>query len=90
MISSSTSAPVCVDQWKHCSGEVPVRWAICCTTNPSHRLTRSMRSALDTLNLDRLDVVHAGTARYRLAPRVRALPLGELAHVLEPVGSSME
>ncbi len=42
------------------------------------RLTRSMRSAVETLKLDRLDVVHAGTERYRMAERVRALPAGEL------------
>ena len=42
------------------------------------RLTRSMRSAMETLNLDSLDVVHAGTQRYRLAPGVRALPAREL------------
>ena len=42
------------------------------------RLTRSMRSAVDTLKLDWLDVVHAGTERYRLAERVYALPAGEL------------
>ena len=46
------------------------------------RLTRSMRSALETLNLDRLDVVHAGTERYRLGPLVRALPAGELVGAL--------
>ena len=51
----------------------------------SPRLTRSMRSALETLNLDRLDVVHAGTRRYRLAPRVRALPAAELAATLSPL-----
>ena len=42
------------------------------------RLTRSMRSAVETLGLDRLDVVHAGAERYRLAEKVRALPAGEL------------
>ena len=47
------------------------------------KLTRSMRSALETLNLDRLDVVHAGTERYRLAPNVRALPAAELAEILD-------
>ena len=46
------------------------------------RLTRSMRSALETLNLDQLDVVHAGIRRYRLARRVRALPAVELASIL--------
>lgn len=46
------------------------------------RLTRSMRSALETLNLDHLDVVHAGTERYQLASNVRALPAAELADTL--------
>ena len=49
------------------------------------RLTRSMRSAVETLGLDRLDVVHAGTERYRLAERVRALPAGELVGTLRPL-----
>ena len=42
------------------------------------RLTRSMRSAMETLRLDSLDVVHAGTETYRLAHGVRALPAREL------------
>ncbi|MDE2719530.1 MAG: ATP-binding protein [Gemmatimonadota bacterium] len=46
------------------------------------RLTRSMRSALETLNLDRLDIVHAGMRRYRLARRVRALPAAEIVSIL--------
>ena len=49
------------------------------------RLTRSMRSALETLNLDRLDVIHAGTERYQLAESVRALPAVELAGALRAV-----
>ncbi len=49
------------------------------------RLTRSMRSALETLKLDRLDVIHAGTERYRLGERVRALPAVELAGELRAV-----
>ena len=47
------------------------------------RLTRSMRSAMETLKLDSLDVVHAGTKRYRLAPGVRALPASELERALQ-------
>ena len=35
-------------------------------------VTPSMRSALRDLNLDRLDVVHAGAESFRLAPRVYA------------------
>ncbi|WP_419862334.1 ATP-binding protein [Candidatus Palauibacter sp.] len=46
------------------------------------RLTRSMRSALETLDLDRLDVVHVGTEPYEMAPRVRALPAARLVDLL--------
>ena len=49
------------------------------------RLTPSMRSALETLDLQRLDVVHAGQRTYRLAPRVRALPAAQLATELRPL-----
>ncbi|MCY4400603.1 MAG: ATP-binding protein [Gemmatimonadetes bacterium] len=52
------------------------------------RLTRSMRSAVETLNLDSLDVVHAGTKRYRLGPQVRALPAGEMVGTLRALGGS--
>ncbi len=46
------------------------------------RMTRSMRSAMETLRLDRLDVVHAGERQYRLAAKVRALPLRDLKTTL--------
>ena len=49
------------------------------------RLTPSMRSALATLGLERLDVVHAGTDRYRLAPKIRALPAADLAKTFRPL-----
>ena len=52
------------------------------------KLTRSMRSALETLNLDRFDVVHAGAERYRLADGVRALPAADLADTLAPLPGS--
>ena len=45
----------------------------------------SMRSAFETLGLDRLDVVHAGTETYALAPGIRALPAARLATVLRPL-----
>ena len=48
-------------------------------------LTPSMRSALETLKLDRLDVVHAGSDRYAIAPRVRALPAAQLVSELRPL-----
>lgn len=43
------------------------------------RVTASMRSALENLRLDRLDVVHAGTKSYPLGDRIRALSLMEVA-----------
>lgn len=42
------------------------------------QLTPSMRSALATLKLDRLDVVHTGRETFPLAARVRAVPLQHL------------
>ena len=49
------------------------------------RLTTSMRSAVETLDLQRLDVVHAGQRLYRLAPCVRALPAAQLSTELRPL-----
>lgn len=49
-------------------------------------LTRSMRSSFDTLKLDRLDVIHAGTRRYQLTERIRALPAAEMNTALRPIG----
>ena len=49
------------------------------------RLTASMRSAVETLDLQRLDVVHAGQRLYKLAPRVRALPAARLSTELRPL-----
>ena len=49
------------------------------------RLTASMRSAFETLRLDRLDVVHAGAERFALAKGVRALPASLLATTLRPL-----
>lgn len=46
------------------------------------RLTPSMRSAFATLELERLDVIHAGTERYQLAPGIHALPATQLAATL--------
>ena len=42
------------------------------------RLTRSMTVSLDTLRLDRIDVVHAGSRGFRLHEKVRAVPMQEL------------
>lgn len=42
------------------------------------RLTRSMKSAMETLKLDSLNIVHASTKRYPLAAGIEALPASEL------------
>ena len=49
------------------------------------RPTPSMRSAFETLGLDRLDVVDAGTESYAMAPGIRALPAARLATELRPL-----
>ncbi len=49
------------------------------------RLTASMRVAFETLGLDRLDVVHAGSQTYRMAPGIRALPSADLTSALSPL-----
>jgi uncharacterized protein len=49
------------------------------------RLTPSMRSALEALRLDRLEVVHAGASTFSLAPRVRALPASSIVRELKPL-----
>lgn len=53
------------------------------TTAPG--LTRSMRSALQDLRLSRLDVIHAGSETFRLAPRVRAVAARRILTDLRPV-----
>lgn len=49
------------------------------------RVTRSMRSALEVLDLTRLDVVHAGAHSFPLADRIRALSLHRLLDDLAPL-----
>jgi predicted AAA+ superfamily ATPase len=50
------------------------------------RVTPSMRSALDVLALDSLDVVHAGPDTFPLAPRIRAVSARRLWADVEPLG----
>lgn len=50
------------------------------------RVTPSVRSALAHLELDRLDVVHAGSATFPLDEKIRALSLRRLLDDLEPLG----
>jgi predicted AAA+ superfamily ATPase len=49
------------------------------------RLTPSMRSAMETLRLTRLDVVHAGAKTFRLAPGIRAVAARAILEELEPL-----
>ncbi len=49
------------------------------------RLTASMRSAFETLKLDRLEVVHAGDKRFALAKGIGTLPASSLAATLQPL-----
>ncbi len=47
------------------------------TTSPV--VTPSMRSALVDLSLDRLDVIHAGSASFPLAPQILAVAASTLS-----------
>ncbi|HET6202714.1 MAG TPA: ATP-binding protein [Planctomycetota bacterium] len=49
-------------------------------------VTPSMRSALEDLKLDRLDVLHAGAETYPLAPRIRAVAASRVLQDIEPLG----
>lgn len=51
----------------------------------SPRVTPSMRAALESLDLDELIVIHAGTDSYPLAPRIRAVALTRLHEEVEPL-----
>jgi len=52
----------------------------------SPQVTPSMRSALATLDLAELVVIHAGAESYPLAPRLRAVALARLHEDLAPLG----
>jgi len=54
------------------------------TVAPS--VTRSICTAQNDLNLDRIDVVYAGDTNYPLAERIRALPLARVFKDLDPLG----
>ena len=49
------------------------------------RLTRSMTVSLDSLGLDRIDVIHAGSHRFRMHDKVRAVPIQGLLEALKPL-----
>ncbi len=49
------------------------------------KVTPSMRSALETLKLDRLDVIHAGPHLYDMADGIRAVPLASILDAIKPL-----
>lgn len=49
------------------------------------KITRSMRSALEDLNLDRLDIFHAGNDTYPMGKRIRAVALTRIHEDLRPI-----
>ena len=51
----------------------------------SPKRTRSMLVALQSLNLDRIDVVYLGDRTYPLRERIRALPIDSLGDELAPL-----
>ena len=67
------------------SGQRRLGFEVKRTTAP--RLTRSMAAVLEDLDLERLDVVHAGERTFPLARKVRALAAGELLGQIEPLRS---
>jgi predicted AAA+ superfamily ATPase len=46
-------------------------------------ITPSMKSALETLRLERIDVVHAGAATFPLSPRIRAVAARDLVSLVD-------
>ncbi|MCG3135256.1 MAG: hypothetical protein HMLKMBBP_02781 [Planctomycetes bacterium] len=65
------------------SGDRRLGFEVKRTTAPT--LTASMRTAFETLGLERLDVIHAGERTFPLAERIRALPLRRVFSALEPL-----
>jgi predicted AAA+ superfamily ATPase len=56
-----------------------------CKRTSAPRVTASMRAALETLRLDRLDVVHAGPRTFALAPRIRAIAVHDILAEIRPL-----
>jgi predicted AAA+ superfamily ATPase len=64
-------------------GQKRVGFEIKRTTVP--KITRSVRSALGDLHLDRLDIIHAGGDTYPLSDKVRAVALTRIQEDLKPL-----
>jgi predicted AAA+ superfamily ATPase len=65
-------------------GNRSIGFEVKCTEAPT--LTKSMQIAVSDLGLERLYVIHQGTDRFELAPRIEAVPveqLPELEHLLD-------
>jgi predicted AAA+ superfamily ATPase len=54
------------------------KWGFEVKLSSAPEVTRSMRIALEDLQLERLDVIHAGTETFPMAPRIRAVAIGRL------------
>ena len=59
------------------------RYGVECKRADAPGMTRSMRTAMDDLKLERLAVVYPGPRRYPIADRVEAVPLPEVAGGME-------
>jgi len=49
------------------------------------KMTRSMRTAMEDLGLESLDVIHAGTRAFLMADDIRAVPLESVLELIEPL-----
>ncbi|HLF90300.1 MAG TPA: DUF4143 domain-containing protein, partial [Anaerolineales bacterium] len=54
------------------------KWGLECKRVDAPRLTRSMQTALEDLQLDHLTVIYPGTKRYPLSDKITVVPLLEL------------
>lgn len=61
------------------------RWGFEFKRTDAPGVTPSMRSAIETLGLDQLEVVHAGATTFRLAPRIRAVAASAVVEQLIPL-----
>lgn len=49
------------------------------------KATKSMFAALDSLRLDHIDVIHAGSEGFLLHEKIRAVPIGDLLETVKPL-----
>ena len=62
-----------------------LRWGFEVKRTASPRLTPSMRSAMESLKLKRLDMIHAGDKTFLLAKKIRAVAFSHLLEDLNPL-----